>query len=335
VTSVSRRTLGPLLWVTLTVACTLAFLQAADRNYRSAEGRLGKTMPPYQVEIIAGTAPAPYVYRQAVPQLRDLMMRVLPPGHVAVLADVAFALVAMASSIAFTRALLKTDLVMLGMLIATLACITVYPNDKPEAVAAVAVVCLISALVLTRHQTAAIIIAILAAPVRPEIPILFGLAMMLGQLLAEHFRPTVRLNYLAFGLAAVGGGVYLLVARYLLWPDARYPADVSPFMLLRNLTLPIAWPTLAFGLCLLALCFVQVILGYSLLKQENEYRWSKHVKPVMSLEFFCLLSVIFLLFFAQAEEIRVFQPFLMPVIIGGVWIQTQMRSTIDAVGVQS
>lgn len=330
-----NRAVRLLLWVVVIGTCVLAFIQSADRNYRSSEGRLGNTMPPYQIEITSGTAPAPYVYRQAVPQLRRVMMRALPPGHVAVLLDAVFASIAVGASIVLARTLLKADLVILGALIATLASITVYPNDKPEAVASVAIVCLLCALVLTHRHTAAIIIAILAALVRPEIPILFGFAMVMTQLLVAHSRLIVHADYLPYGLTAIAGLAYLLVARFLLWPGARYPAGVSPFMLLRNLTLPFAWPALVYGMCLLCLCLVLVLVGYSLLRQDKTYPWSKHVRPMIGVQFFCLLYVAFLLLFAQVEEIRVFQPIIVPVILGGVWIQTLAYITTDPTGMSN
>lgn len=320
------RAIHGLLWLVVIISCALAFIQAADHNYRSTDGHLGVTVPPYQIEIVSGTAPAPYVYRQAVPQLRQWMAHLLRPGHAALLLDFFFAIVAVVASLVTARTLLRPDLILLGPPIATLACISAYPNDKPEAVAAIAAICLLSALVVTRRHTAAIIVAILAAPIRPEIPILFGLAMMLGKSVANNGRLVLRGPHLVYSLSTIAGLCYLLIARYLLWPDAQYPVGVSPMMLMRNLILPLAWPALIFALCLLGFSVAQVMICHFHVRSNTNSDWFQFLRPMMGLQLFCIFYVVFILVFAQVEEIRVFQPLLVPTILGGVWIRTQVNA---------
>lgn len=225
------------------LALLLVFASFSAWNYRSSDGRLGRTTPVWQTAIVEGTAPAPYVYRQGVPQLRRLFEQVLRPGHAAVAVDLLFAAIALGAGFSLGRRALGKSHDWTGGLVALLACAAVYPNDKAESVAMVALALVVAALAAERREGLAAGVAMVAIPFRPELSILFSVALGVAAIRHAGDRRTAA----AAGYAAVAaaGSSYLLCARYLWWPDAGYPEATPAFMLLENLSDPKRYPGLA------------------------------------------------------------------------------------------
>ncbi len=309
-----------IFWLFIFVSCILAFIQASDSNYRSTDGFLGRTTPPFQAEIVAGIAPAPYVYRQGIPQLRATLTRYMQPGHAALVVDTLFALAAMGAAAYLARLSLGKDLAFWGVISATLACAAVYPNDKPEAVAAVGCVVLISALVMTEQHRTVAAIAVLSALIRPEIPILLGIAMILTAALVRQKGELPKRNItIPYTITILAGISYLLLARYVLWPVATYPQDTPVLMLFQKLADPLAWP----GVVLASLI---ISLGASWIARGTPYmyfakpgqRAPQQLTAIIGLGFFVCFSTGLLLLVARTQEIPIFQPLVPVVVILGI-----------------
>jgi hypothetical protein len=265
-------------------------------------------MPPFQREILAGTAPAPFVYRQAIPMLRALVMRAAQPGHAAVAVDIVLAAIAVAAM--STCALIYMGLEygwLLGVL-TTLACVSCYPNDKPEAVGAVAVTALVAASLLTGRSMVAAGISLLAAGIRPEFPILVGLAMASVPLptVPEPKRRRDRWLFLLVGASGMG---FLALARFVIWPAASYPAGTAVFMLGHNLATPAALPGTA--LCIM-LCLVNGVAYAALCRPAQRDRSAcvdaAVVPALLGLAVFTILWICSILIVGKAEEFRLLQP---------------------------
>ncbi|HYP41823.1 MAG TPA: hypothetical protein VEX13_15810 [Chloroflexia bacterium] len=292
--------------------CLLSFVQAADSNYRSAEGLLGQTVPPSQEEIVTGIAPAPYVYRQGVPQLRAVLTHFTQQGHAALFVDTGFALIAMLAGAYLARSTIGRELVVLGIFVSTLACVTAYPNDKPEAVAAVAAVTTMSSLIIARRYAFASIIAVSSMLLRPEVPVVLGITMVVAWLVMKNAIVTERRVFVYFLAVALLGILYLLLARFIFWPDAHYPQGVPVFMLGRNLTRALAFPGVLLGLSFIGVGASWIVQSFSK-RNAIENGDSSILVAVVGLGLFiCLYSALVLLV-AQAEEIRIYQP-IVPVL---------------------
>lgn len=299
------------------LACLLAFVQAADRNYRS-EGFLGRTEPPYQRAIIDGTAPAPYIYRQAVPRLRAGLEVFLLPGHAALLTDVILATMAAIASIGLATWGFGAPMRFVGILVATVACSAVYPNDKPEAVSAIAMTTAIAAFVLAGRFNAALLIAGVGILVRADISILFSLAIAVGLVATGHAQAgaSPRIAWRFFGVALLGL-LYLLLARFAIWPNSAYPPGVPFFMGLRNLVSPLAWPGLALGIGLAILGSMQAFEAVRLRKQRTSQN-ERSVAAVLAIGLFTLLYATAIVVAGKTEEIRLFQPLLPLTLLTGL-----------------
>lgn len=230
------------------VVLMILFAHFADWNYRSHDGRLADNVPPFQNEIVDGTAPAPYVYRQAVPQLRAALGAMLPPGHAAVVVDLAFAALAGVCGFALGSFAFGPRRRVLGALLVALAVVTVYPNDKPESVAMVALPLLATVLALNRRHLAAAGVVALSAPFRPELSLLFPVAWIISLRVAGPRSPeggSRGSGLIAYAVALAVGVAYLALARFAWWPSARYPEGTQVVMLIENLTSPLRYPGLA------------------------------------------------------------------------------------------
>ncbi len=289
----------------------LAFLGASDANYRR-EGRLGRAPLPYQSEIVSGTAPAPYVYRQAVPRLRAVFMRVLLPGHAAMAVDALFAILAMVSGSLLARWALGEAFGPWGAVLATLACVVAYARDFPESTAGVAVPLAIVALLVHRRDVAGAALAAASAAMRPEIPVLLGVSMTAAAF-AERRAPRSRRLGAAFALAAAVGLGYLLAARFVLWPDAPYTDAPALDRLRWNLGQPVAWP----GGLLLG---VMTALGVAWLVRPGAQEEERVLQRGMGL--FTVLYAGTLLLITFLREVRLFMPlFPLLVLLGMRWRQ--------------
>jgi len=247
----------------------LMFVRAAVTNYESPDHYLGRTMPAWQMEIVGGTAPAPYVYRQGVPQLRRLVMTVLQPGHAALAVDAGFAVIALGAGFALGVYGLGRGRGMWGMVAAYVAAAGVYTNDKPESVAMVAAIVLVTACFLHKHYQTAALALVVSAAFRPELPILFGGAVLMAAFVARRsIRPAggLPLSLIPFGACVFAGLAYLAVCKFLLWPQAKYPQDTPAFMLMDNFTRPLGYPGMALNLMIIAFGFGWIINAWRLLK---------------------------------------------------------------------
>ena len=292
----------------LYAALFLAFLAAADANYRSADGRLGQVPLPYQKEIVAGTAPAPYVYRQAVPRLQGLLLEVLLPGHAAVALDALFAILALVSGTLLARWALGRELGPWGAILATFACVAAYQRGFPEAIAGVAVPLTIVALLVHGRDAAAAALTGASAFLRPEIPVLLGTGMAVAGFV-ERGSPRARRLGVAFGLAAAVGLAYLLAARFVLWPDAPYTEAPPLDRLGWNLLQPIAWPG---GMLLL----LMASLGLTWLVRPDAPEEERVLQRGMGL--FTLLYAGVLVLITFLREVRLFMPLLSPLVLLGM-----------------
>lgn len=308
------------------LTCLLAFVQAADHNYRSSEGFLGWTSPPYQREIMDGTAPAPYVYRQAIPRLRAGLEIFMLPGHAALLADTVFAVIAVLAGVWLAGYGFGPSMRFLGIIVATLACIAVFPNDKPEAVAAVAITTTIAAFSLAGRFGPAALLTGAGILVRADISILFAIAFALG-FAAVGYAAEKRISYLAWVFAgiAVLGLLYLQLARFVLWPESRYPTGVPFFMGYRNLLSPLAWPGLVLGLSFAVFGVFQALQTFRL-RDRLTSRDSRSGVVVFSMGMFTLLYAMAVVFAGKAEEIRLYQPLVPLVVLTGLRVTSEYRS---------
>jgi hypothetical protein len=223
---------------------------AVDLEYRSADGYLGRTMPRFQVETINGTRPVPYVYRQGVPRIRQLLMRVLPPGHAAMAVDLGFAAIALLAGFALGRYAFGADRDFLGAITVALAVMGVFPNLNPEAVAMVAsVLVAFTCLIYERYLAAAVVVS-LSAGFRTELPVLFGMAALVAVYATGGDAQRRRVRLGIFCLPVIVGIAYLALCRLVLWPQAHYgePAFQLPY----NLTIPARYPWVALNLLLIA-----------------------------------------------------------------------------------
>lgn len=241
-----------LLLTTLAFTFGLTTFAAASENaYRLPNGELGRAQPPWQVEITSGTALAPYIYRQGVPRLRQVAEIALPPGDIAVAIDIAFWILAAISLLALVASLFGPLLAPFGPILALAGSIGAYPSDKPEAVAALSLVALISALLQRNRLWFAALALACSSLIRPEYPILMATATLLMSVV-QPARTSLEIRRFAPILISGGFGVaYYLAARFVLWPHQAYAADGREVMLLHNLSTPLALPGLALGLLLL------------------------------------------------------------------------------------
>jgi hypothetical protein len=282
----------------------LAFLTAADANYRAENGLLGRTVPAWQKQILEGTAPAPYVYRQGVPRLRASLAALLPIGVSALVVDLGFAVLAMAAGALIAAELLGRSSIIWGIIASTLACAACYPNDKPEAVAAVGAVLVMSWLLLTNHPIAASLIAGASVVIRPENPIVFGIAALAASFMVRGEKSSTLARGL-FTLAIVGGLVYLGLARFVWWANAAYPGGTPLIMLPTNLSVWTALPGLVLevGLLLLALLLMRLALRGPAATTSDARTFG-----IVSCTLFAALYVIVAIFLARSDELRVVQP---------------------------
>jgi hypothetical protein len=206
------------------IACFGILERLVDITYRK-DGLLGRTMPVWQEEIIRGTAPAPYVYRQGVPQLRRLLMAVLQPGHAALVVDLAFVVLALIAGTLLGQAVLGRRMRRLGTVVACVALAGAFPSDKPESAAMVALVLVAGTAVLLDRHGVAVTAATLATTIRPDVSILFGLAGLVTTFLLRRRGNADRWNARTGSLYVVPfvtGSAWLALARFFWWPGAPY-----------------------------------------------------------------------------------------------------------------
>jgi|GEM_PF-1524076 len=314
-----------LLEILAGLSCLLAFLHVANTNYRQGTPFLGPTVPPFQREIVEGTAPAPYVYRQGVPQVRDFLESWMLPGHAAFVVDALLGIACMVAGVYLARTLLGRRASLLGLLVTTVALITVYPNDKPEAIAAISLVAIVSLLILHERHGLAFVVLIGLIPVRTDIPVIFAVAVILAAWLLFRRRskwPTFSWLYV---VVVAAGLVYLALAKFVLWPEAAYPPGTPVFVLFRNITTPFAWSGLLLALIL-------IVIGFSFAMRELQIAKEAHQSGApansgfLGLFIFVMLYAVALLVVAMVEEFRVFQPLLPVALILGSR-QLQIEST--------
>lgn len=326
------------------VACGAVFVQMSSSHYRT-DGRLGAATPPLQTEIIEGTAPAPWVYRQTVPQLRESLDQAgLQPGHAAFGLDVLFFLIGALGSVWLGRRAGKREAMRsrrrnmeggitgeaLALVVFTLASIASYEYAKPESVAMVAGVTVLVALLVWNRMLLALGVAALSVGVRPMIPVLFGGALCVSVLWVRGRDCGKRL--LLFSLLTAGVGVaYLWIARHVWFPE-QIPYYETHLVwalnlnLIGNLTEPTRWH----GLALWMVC-VTVIAAWT---------WGAAFKNVASeteriqqltMGFFSAgwLGAVFVL--GKLDELRILMPLMPPlvVLVTGLWVPFRSMSVTD------
>jgi hypothetical protein len=192
-------------------------------------------MPLFQEEITNGTAPAPYIYRQGVPQIRQFLMNWLQPGHAALIVDFGFFTLASLAGYYLAKNIIGKNVAVIGILPAAIACMGSYPNDKPEAIASIAVTTAIFVSFLYKRYSLVLIIGILSIFIRPEISILAGVSVFVVSLSSKIFKIKLDRKIILSSLFLfIMGFSYILLARFFLWPNAKYPEGTPFFMLLKN-----------------------------------------------------------------------------------------------------
>lgn len=270
--------------------CLWAFIDKAQYNYRSINGKLGVTVPRFQQEIIDGTAPSPYVYRQLVPRIRQLLMTVFLPGHAAVIVDTLFFVL---GALVFIR---KNSISCVAFLsLYTLACLVCYPNDKPESIAAISLMAIFIFLLFADYPHMNFIFGVMMIGVRPEIPIIVGISTFLSRNSRYYFYHSL---LLVFGL------FYLAFSKFLFWPTNNYPNGVDPFALVYNIT----EITTYHGILMILGCFLLIMLLHSKLRQSKN-------KLVSFVLFLGVMNVVSLITMGHVNEFRIFQPFLVSMLV--------------------
>jgi hypothetical protein len=306
---------------TVFAALLLQLAYLADANYRGRDGRLGATVPPWQTEIAGGTAPAPYVYRQTVPQLRRLAGGLLAPGHAALGVDLAFGAVAIAAGFAVGRAAFGAGLAFLGAVAVTLALASVYPNDKPESIAMVAASVVATAFLLRGRLGATALTCAVAAPIRPELPVLFGAALLLA--CATCASGPGRRRALTVSAACLAAGLaYLGAARWLLWPAASYPEPTPVVTLLENLAHPVRYPGLALASALGALGGYWCVRAWACRERPAAVAgWPSPALIQLAIGLYTAAWCAAWVVLGRADEIRLAMPVLPAglVLAGGLW----------------
>lgn len=306
------------LLVALGIAMLYVFGHFAVDNYRSNDGVLGANYPgDWQREIVAGDAPAPYVYRQGVPRVREALFAVLMPGHAAVLIDLAFAIVALFAGVLLARFAWGPRKESVGLIFMTLSLAIAYPHDKPEAIATVALASAACAMFAVGRQRLAILVALFSTPFRPELPVLLGFSFFAAVHWGSSTHGTSRLiphrRALPYLLPVVVAVSYLLACRLLWWPDAVYPEGTAVFMLWLNLTSPMRWPGLLFAVFLLA---TASRWGWVAWQQRTGTDGTNSV-PRLGLALFVACWVTAWLVVGKTDEIRLAGPVLPMVLLLG------------------
>lgn len=326
------------------VACGAVFVQMSSSHYRT-DGRLGSATPPLQTEIIEGTAPAPWVYRQTVPQLRDALDRAgLQPGHAAFGLDVLFFLIGALGSVWLGRRPGKDEAVRprlqnmegeitgeaLALVAFTLASIASYEYAKPESVAMVAAGTVLTALLVWNRILLALGVAVLSVGVRPMVPVLFGGALCVSVLWVRG-RDCGKRRLLSSLLTAGVGATYLWVARHVWFPE-QIPYYETHLVwalnlnLIGNLTEPTRWH----GLALWMTC-VSVVAAWTwtaaFRKRASETERIQQL--TMGLFASGWLGAVFVL--GKLDELRILMPLIPPLVVlaTGPWVPFRSASVTD------
>ncbi len=294
--------------VIISVICLLLFVHFSQANFRSPEGYLGRTTPPMQDAILKGSAPAPYVYRQGVPRLRFLLGRILLPGHAAVAVDLFFAVVCIAAGLSLGSFALGSRLAGVGAVVCTFTAIAAYPSGAPEGVATVAFSLAIGVLLVRHRHREACAVSLLAVIFRPEVPILLGVSAAAAMLIlggsdraVDRWKPPARTAY--YLLTVLIGLIYLVLARYLLWPGAKLAPGTAALTLVTNLRTVVRWPGLLFGSLLTATGVIWVVRAI-----RRTYSHLEHVdsETAMALGLYVIAWVAWVVFFGDAGSVGLF-----------------------------
>ncbi len=285
-------------------------------NYRSTDGRLGDTVPAWQQEIINGTAPAPYVYRQAIPIIRNLLGNFLKPGHAALLLDIFLASLGLIIAAMFGRHLLPQHGSYIGQIVIAVAFCGGIPNDKPETVACITALITISYLLCMQRAILASIVAMAVTAVRPEIPVIVGMCILISHFPVFRSRRvvqpiTVRLTALPV-LSMLLGITYLMLSKFLWWPDAHYP-PLTPFL---TIGLNLFNPASIVFLPLYAIVVSWSVFHLARISKLQHMNGDTPFLPsLLGIPLISITWCVFCLMFGKIDEIRLLMPLLTPFII--------------------
>jgi len=272
-------------------------VNALGCNFRNSAGILGDAIPAWQNEIITGSAPAPYVYRQAVPQLRSLVQQILKPGHAALLVDLIFGLIAIyASGLLHQGRDSDPRKFVWGSILGLLSIICSIPNDKPETVAMICLTVLFSHFAMSKQRTKALLVSLLFLAVRPEMSVFAGLSSLLTyESSATQIHKRLSWLVITFGI------LYILLAKFVLWPHSKYPAGTPTITLVLNFTsmTALAFLPLALGL---------LVLNASQIPMHTERRAQMSGNVTIALFNSSWISAV--LFLGKIDEIRLMTPVL-------------------------